>query len=80
MIVGAVTPVNTSTLSHTLKLSENTTLHTQNPTAYENEAGKRFVEVFPEMALETEKYFEGAMTSTLEMTTTAGQGAIEIKA
>jgi hypothetical protein len=79
-IIAAVTPVNTSTLSHTVKFSENATLHgIQNPTAYETEAGKRF-EAFPEMDLETEGYFEGSLASQLEMTTTVGQGQVEIKA
>jgi hypothetical protein len=78
-IIAAVTPVNTSALSHT-KFSENGTHHgIQNPIAYETEAGKRF-EAFPEMALVTEKYSEGSLASQLEMTTTAGEGKIEIKA
>jgi hypothetical protein len=80
-IISAVTPVNTSTLTHTVKFTRNSISRwVQSPTAYETEAGGKF-EALPEMALlGSEVYREGSLTSTIEVTTTAGEGKLEIKA
>lgn len=78
-IIGAVTPVNTSTLSHTVKLAQSSP-GIQKPTKYETEEAKTY-EAFPELnLLGGTKYFQGSVTDELEVTSVAGQGTVEIKA
>jgi hypothetical protein len=76
-ILAPVTPVNTLTLAHTVKMLEHEGL--QSPSSYETEAGKVF-SAFPELAIFTTTYFKGAVTGELEMKTIEAEGKIEIKA
>jgi hypothetical protein len=79
-IVAALTPVNTETYTHAVKLAHNaTTEWLQSPTSFENEAGSVF-KSFPELALTSETYREGDMVGELTMKTPTEIGEMEIKA
>ncbi len=75
-IIAAVTPVNTSTLSHTVTLARSSP-GVQNPTKYETEEAKTF-EAFPELNLGFTSYFKGSITDKLELTSATEK--VEIKA
>jgi hypothetical protein len=76
---GPVSPVNTQTLTHKLKLTSASGLQT--PAKYETEAGKLY-EAFPELAIVGSHYSKGAVTSApeAELSTPAAEGTVEIKA
>jgi hypothetical protein len=78
-ILAPITPVNTLTNTFKLKLTEKE--HKQTPTTYETEAGKAYT-AFPEMALISEFYSEGALwgSTQAELAIPTLEGKLEIKA
>jgi hypothetical protein len=76
-IIAPVTPVNTKTGSYTTKFEA--TKEVQSPTTYETETGEKLT-AFPELALISEHFAEGAMTNQWTLTNIASEGEFEIKA
>jgi hypothetical protein len=75
-VIVPVTPVNTKSLSYSLKFAGAGGL--QKPAVYENEAGQE-IKAVAQMGLITSNWNQGDMIDSMELTTTAGE-AIEIKA
>jgi hypothetical protein len=75
-VVAAITPVNSSSSTHTVTFAKTANIGEQNPTQYEN-GEKRLVTAWPEMALINQTYFQGAVTDQLTLTTSE---AVNIKA
>jgi hypothetical protein len=81
-VLGAVTPVNSAVLTHTLKLKVSVS-GLQTPSKYETEAGGKST-ALPETNLFCSVWSQGGLGTTggenVELTTNATEGALEIKA
>lgn len=81
-VLSPVSPVNSSVLTHTLTLHVTTSgEEIQTPSRYESEAGTKFSAV-PEVNMFCSGFLNGGITNEgkLEISTSAAEGAVEIKA
>lgn len=80
-MLAPVTPVNSATLTHTATLAHETGGERQTPATYETEAGTKVLGAYPELDILGTFWSElASVVSKLELTTTAAEGTLEIKA